>query len=75
MSNNFEIVLPMLKKSLILIALFFVIAAIPARAESLQELINRKKIEAIAKVKPIVQKMINDKIEVYKQDVYYKRVI
>ena len=75
MSNNFEIVIPMLKKSLILIALFFVIVAIPARAESLQELINKKKIEAIAKVKPIVQKMINDSIEVYKQDVYYKRVI
>ena len=67
MSNNFEIVIPMLKKSLILIALFFIIVAIPARAESLQELINRNKIEAIAKVKPIVQKMINDSIEVYKQ--------
>ena len=67
MSNNFEIVIQMLKKSLILIALIFVVAVIPSKAESLQELINRKKIEAIAKVKPMVQKMINDSIEIYKK--------
>jgi len=72
MSNNFEIVIQMLKKSLILIALIFVVAVIPSKAESLQELINRKKIEAIAKVKPMVQKMINDSIEVYKQSKYWK---
>lgn len=54
------------------IVIILLIASVSARAESLQELINRKKIEAIAKVKPIVQKMINDSVEIYKLSQYWK---
>lgn len=63
MSNNFEILIQMLKKSLILIALFFIIAAIPARAESLQELINRHKEHALIKAKIKMQELIADTLE------------
>ena len=70
MFNNSEFVILMLKKSLILITLFFVIVAIPSKAESvaqsLEKLIEQNKVTAIKLAKKYIKAHLKDSLKEYK---------